>query len=345
MSENNRAKTMRFLRYTLQRTGLSALSFLGAVTFVFFLTHYLPGNPIMVRAGVATQDSIDLIERQLGLDRPLGEQYVEYMKGLVQGDLGRSWVTNRPVLDDLKSRLPVSLELAVYGTLLSLLLGLPLGILAAVKQDTIVDHAARLIGALGVSTPAFWLGLILIYFFFFRLEWAAAPLGQLSYGIKEPETITGFLSIDLLLAGNLEGFRDAMAHLALPAITLAAVELPVVMRLTRATMIEVLQQDYITTARALGFPYWQIVLRDALQNSMVQILTVTGLIFAYLVAGSVLVERVFSWPGVGLYAYRALTNNDFSAIQAFIIVTTLTYILINWLSDVLYGIIDPRIRI
>ena len=273
---------MRFLRYTLQRTALSAISFFGAVTFVFFLTHYLPGNPVMVRAGVATGDSIELIERQLGLDRPLGEQYVEYMGDLATGDLGRSWVTNRPVRDDLRDRLPASIELAVYGTILSLLLGLPLGILAAVRQDTIIDHIARLIGALGVSTPAFWLGLILIYFFFFQLEWAAAPLGRLSISVSEPNTITGFLTIDSLLAGDGEAFWDAVSHIALPAITLAAVELPVVMRLTRATMIDVLQQDYITTARALGVPYRRIVLRDALQNSMISILTVTGLILRIL---------------------------------------------------------------
>lgn len=336
---------MRFIQYVIQRTLLSILSLFGAITFVFFLTHYLPGNPVMVRAGVATQEHLELIERRLGLDRPLEEQYIDYMKGLVKGDLGKSWETNRPVVTDLEKRLPASLELAFYGTLLSVLLGLPLGILAAVNQDTIIDHIARLIGALGVSTPAFWLGLILIYYFFFKLEWAAPPLGQLSFGIEEPETVTGFLTIDTLLAGDNEAFRDALEHIALPALTLAAVELPILMRITRATMIEVLQQDYITTARALGFPYYRIVLRDALQNSMISILTVTGLIFAYLIAGSVLVERVFSWPGVGLYAYRALTNNDFAAIQAFIIVTSLTYISVNLISDILYGIVDPRIRV
>ena len=335
---------MRLARYTLQRTALSALSFFGAVTFVFFLTHYLPGNPILVRAGVATAESVELIERQLGLDRPLSQQYFEYMRNLTRGDLGKSWVTNRPVRDDLRDRLPASIELAVYGTALSLLLGLPLGILAAVKQDTLVDHVARLIGALGVSTPAFWLGLVLLYVFFFLLKWAPAPWGRLSVSVTEPPMVTGLLTLDSLLAGNRVAFVNALGHLALPSITLAAVELPVVMRLTRATMIDVLQQDYITTARALGIPYRRIVLTAALQNSMISILTVTGLIFAFLIAGSVLVERVFSWPGVGLYAYRALTNNDFSAIQAFIIVTTLTYILVNWVTDIMYGLVDPRIR-
>jgi peptide/nickel transport system permease protein len=335
---------MRLLRYTTQRTILSLVSLMGAVTFVFFLTHMLPGNPLLVRVAQASPEIFEQINRRLGLDKPLGEQYVEYMSGILRGDLGKSWVTNRPVLTDLQARLPASLELAVYGTILSIAIGIPLGILAAVKKDTRVDHGARLIGALGVSTPVFWLGLILIYVFFFKLGWAAAPLGRLSIRYTTPPTVTGFMTIDTLLAGDLAAFGDAVAHVVLPVITLAIIELPVILRLTRATMIEVLQQDYITTARALGLPYYRIVLRDGLQNSMVSILTVAGLIFAYLVAGSVLVERVFAWPGVGLYAYQALTNNDFAAIQAFVMVTAVLYISINWLTDILYGIVDPRIR-
>ncbi len=335
---------MRLLKYVAQRTALSLISLIGAVTFVFFLTHMLPGNPLLVRVAQASPEIFEQINRRLGLDRPLGEQYAAYMSGILRGDLGKSWVTNRPVLQDLQNRLPASLELAVYGTILSIVIGLPLGILAAVKKDTWIDYLARFIGALGVSTPVFWLGLILIYVFFFNLGWAAAPLGRLSIRYTTPPTVTGFLTIDTLLAGDFEAFGDAFAHAVLPAITLAIIELPVILRLTRATMIEVLQQDYITTARALGLPYYRIVLRDGLQNSLVSILTVTGLIFAYLVAGSVLVERVFAWPGVGLYAYQSLTNNDFAAIQAFVMVTAVLYISINWLTDILYGIVDPRIR-
>jgi len=335
---------MRLFAYIAQRTALSLISLVGVVTFVFVLTHLLPGNPLLVKVTQASPEIFEQINRRLGLDRPLGEQYFDYMTGILHGDLGKSWVTNRPVLTDLQARLPASLELAVYGTILSIVIGLPLGILAAVKKDTWIDYLARLIGALGVSTPVFWLGLILIYVFFFNLGWAAAPLGRLSIRFSSPPPVTGFLTIDTLLAGDFEAFGDAFAHAVLPAITLAIIELPVILRLTRATMIEVLQQDYITTARALGLPYYRIVLKDGLQNSLVSILTVTGLIFAYLVAGSVLVERVFSWPGVGLYAYQSLTNNDFAAIQAFVMVTSVLYISINWLTDILYGIVDPRIR-
>jgi peptide/nickel transport system permease protein len=267
------------------------------------------------------------------------------MGGLLRGDLGKSWVTNRPVGVDLAGRLPASLELAIYGTILSLLIGLPLGVLAAVRRNSWIDNIARVISAIGVSTPAFWLGLILIYVFYFKLHWAAAPLGKLNIRFTTPPTVTGFITLDTLLAGDVAAFGDALSHVVLPAFTLALVELPVIMRITRATMIDVLQQDYITTARALGLPFRDIVLQDALKNSLVAILTVSGLIFAFLVAGSVLVERVFSWPGIGLYAFQSLINNDYAAIQGFIIVTAILYISINWITDMLYGIVDPRIRV
>ncbi len=334
---------MRFGRYIAQRTGLSLISLVGAITFVFVLTHLLPGNPLLSRVTQATPEVFERINKQLGLDKPLGEQYALYMVGLVHGDLGQSWVTNRAVSDDLRQRLPASFELAIYGLLLALVVGIPLGIIAAVKKDTVFDHAIRLFGAIGVSTPVSWLGLILIYFFFFKLRWAAAPIGRLSTGIDSPALVTGFLTVDSLLAGDFTAFQNAVGHLILPAITLALAAVPLLIRITRATMIEVLQQDYITTARALGLPYRRIVLSDGLQNSMVSILTVTGLVFAYLVAGSVLVERVFSWPGLGLYAYQSLVNNDFAAIQAVVIVTALLYISLNWLTDILYGLVDPRI--
>lgn len=335
---------MKLFKFFAQRTGLSLLSLFGAITFVFFLTHFMPGNPLIAKMTLATPEYIEQAQRQLGLDRPLSEQYLDYLGDLLKGDLGKSWVTNRRVIDDFRDRVPASLELAIYGTILSLLIGIPLGIIAAVKQDSWIDHLARVISSIGVSTPAFWLGLILIYFFYFKLEWAAAPLGRLGIRFTSPDDITGIMTIDTLLAGDFPAFRDAFAHVVLPAITLAFIELPVILRITRTTMIDVLNQDYITTARAVGLPYRQIVMQDALKNSLVSIITIAGLIFAYLIAGSLLVERVFSWPGIGLYTFQALTNTDYSAIQAFIILTTLLYISINWIVDIFYGIIDPRIR-
>ena len=335
---------MRLFKFYAQRTGLSLLSLVGAITFIFFLTHLMPGNPIIAKVTMASPDYIEQVTRQLGLDKPLHEQYIEYMGDLLQGDLGKSWVTNRRVADDFRDRLPASLELAIYGTILSLVIGIPLGILSAVYQDSWLDHVTRVIGSIGVSTPAFWLGLILIYFFFFKLDWAAAPLGRLSMQYSSPEEVTGFLTVDTLLAGDIPAFKNAWAHVVLPAITLAFIEMPIILRITRATMVDVLNQDYITTARAVGLPYRRIVMQDGLKNSLISILTIAGLIFAYLVAGSLLVERVFSWPGIGLYTFQALTNNDYAAIQAFIILTTLLYISINWIVDILYGVVDPRVR-
>jgi peptide/nickel transport system permease protein len=335
---------MRLIKFYVQRTGLSLLSLFGAITFVFFLTHFMPGNPLIAKMTLASPEYVEQVKKQLGLDRPLSEQYVDYLGDLIRGDLGKSWVTNRQVTEDFRMRLPASLELAIYATLLAILIGLPLGIISAVRQDSWIDYVARVIGSIGVSTPAFWLGLILIYFFYFKLEWAAAPLGRLGIKFASPEEITGIMTIDTLLARDWPAFRNTLAHVILPAITLAIVELPIILRITRTSMIEALQQDYITTARAVGLPYRRIIMEDALKNSMISILTVIGLIFAYLVAGSLLVERVFSWPGIGLYTYQALVNNDYAAIQAFIILTTLLYISINWIVDILYGVIDPRIR-
>jgi peptide/nickel transport system permease protein len=336
---------MRFIQFLAQRTVLSLISLVGATVFVFILTHLLPGNPLLVRATLATPETIAQINQQLGLDKPLGEQLTTYLVGLLHGDLGNSWVTNRPVLADLQERLPATLELAIYGTILALVVGLPLGVLAAVRQNGPLDFVARFFAAIGISTPLFWLGLILVYVFYFKLNWAAAPLGRLSTRFTTPDTVTGFMTLDTILAGDWKAFGNAFSHIVLPAMTMAMAELPVIMRITRATMIEVLHQDYITNARALGFPAYRVILQDGLQNSLVSILTVSGLVFAYLAAGSVLVERVFSWPGIGLYAYQALVNNDYAAIQAFIIVATVLYISVNWIVDVLYGVIDPRIRI
>lgn len=336
---------MRLLVYLGRRTFLSLMSLFGAITFIFILTHILPGNPLIARVTLVDENTVEQINRRLGLDRPLGEQYVDYMMGIFQGDLGKSWVTNRPVATDLANRLPASLELAVYGTIFALGIGLPLGIIAAVKRGSWADSIIRFIGAVGVSMPVFLVGLILIYIFYYKLQWAAAPLGRQSIRFSTPPTVTGFITIDTLLAGDAAAFGDAVAHIILPAATLALVQLPIIIRIMRATMVENLQQDYITTARSIGLPFRRIVMQDALQNSLVAILTVSGLIFAFLVAGSVLVERVFSWPGIGLYAYQSLVNNDYAAIQGFIIITAVLYILVNWITDLLYGVIDPRIRI
>lgn len=336
---------MNLAKYVLRRAAISLVAIVGAVALIFFITHVLPGNPILARVTMAPPGTIEQINRQLGLDRPVYEQFLHYMQGLTHGDLGSSWVTGRPVLRDLMQRAPASLELGTYATILAVVLGVPLGIFAAIRPGTLADWLARTLSALAVSTPAFWVGMLLIYLFYFRLPVAAAPMGRLDPGVAPPHTVTGFIVLDSLIQGNMDALKNALSHFLLPTVTLAFTVIAPLVRITRATMKEVLSQPYITAARAFGLSERQVVFHDALQNSLVEVLTVTGLVFGYLVSGSVLVEQVFAWPGIGQYAFSALVNNDFAAIQGFVLLVALTYVFINWVIDALYAIIDHRVRV
>jgi len=335
---------VRFAGYLGKRTLASVLAVLGALCLVFFVTHVLPGNPVLSRATNASTATIQQIEDQLGLHRPLGSQFTDYFSGLARGDLGDSYVTGRSVGSDLAQRAPASIELALYATLLALLVSIPLGVYAAVRHGKAADRAARGVSSLAVSMPSFWVALLLIYIFYFRLKIGAAPLGRLDPTVTPPPSITGLYTVDSLLHGQWATFVNAAWHLVLPAVTLAIVVIAPLVRITRATMLEVLNQPYITCGRALGLSERHVVLRDALQNSLLSILTVAGLVFGYLVSGSVLVEQIFAWPGIGQYAFTALTNNDLQGIEGFVLVVAVTYVGVNWLVDVLYGVIDPRVR-
>lgn len=335
---------MRLGAYLLRRTALSLVAVAGAVSLIFVITHALPGNPILARVTLASPDILNQINRQLGLDRPLSDQFARYLVGLAHGDLGQSWVTGRSVAQDLLSRVPASLELAVYATLLSIVVGVPLGILAAVRQGGFTDRAVRAFASLGLAMPVFWVGLLLIFFLYYLVPVAGAPLGRLDVSVTPPPAVTGFLTVDSLLAGNVGGFGNAVSHLFLPVVTLAFAVMPPLARMTRATMLDNLAQPYVRAGRALGLPERTVVLHDALQNSLIAILTTGGLVFGYLISGSVLVEHVFAWPGIGQYAFNALVNNDFAAIQGFVLVVAISYVTINWVVEALYGAIDPRIR-
>ena len=332
------------LQFFLRRLGLSIVSLFGAVLATFVITHLLPGNPILVHAGFKIPSTIKFLEQQMGLDQPLPVQFQRYLVGLAHGDFGQSWYTGNPVVLDLQQRLPASLELAGFSTILAMSVAIPLGILSAVKRDSVWDHMARVLGVGGVSMPVFWLGLVLIFVFYYTLHIAPAPLGRVGTFAELPHQVTGLLTVDSMLAGNLPTFGDALGHLILPGITLALVVMVPVMRITRASMLEALGQPYIRTARAAGIPYRRIVLVDALGNSLVNLLTVAGLVFGYLIGGAVLVEKVFSWPGMGQYALNSLLENDYAAVQGFILVVTTLYILNNLIVDVLYAAVDPRIR-
>jgi ABC-type dipeptide/oligopeptide/nickel transport system permease component len=336
---------MNLGRHVVQRTVLSIVSLFGAVLVTFFLTHMLPGNPVLVRAGYKIPETIKALEAQMGLDKPLGVQLKNYLTGIAHGDLGQSWFTGNPVTTDLKERLPASLELAIFSTILALAVALPLGVLSAVKRDSLWDHGARIFGVVSISMPVFWLGLLLIYLFYYRLHWAPAPMGRFTTFAEPPPKVTGMLTIDSLLAGDLGAFGDALKHLLLPAITLSLVVMVPIMRMTRATMLEVMEQSYIRTARAAGLSSRQVILHDALRNSLINIMTIAGMVLGYLIGGAVLVEKVYSWPGLGQYVWNALLQNDYAAVQGFMLTVTAIYIGINWAVDILYGVVDPRVRV
>ncbi len=326
---------------------LSAIpSLIGVVIVTFLLTRVLPGDTAAYFAGpAATPTAIEEVRKKLGLDKPLGAQFVAYVEALAHGDLGNSLTTGQPVTQDLAARLPASAELTLIGLIASMLISIPLGILAAVKQGSLIDHACRLIATAGVSLPVFFTGLLLVYVFYYLLGWAPAPLGRLDVFYSPPPTVTGFYLIDSLLAGDLETFRATAAQLALPAITLGLFALAPIARITRASMLSVLAADFIRTARASGLSARTVIITYAFRNAMLPVVTTLGMVFSFLLGANVLVEKVFAWPGAGSYAVEALIASDYAPVQGFVLAMAVLYILLNLLIDVAYGFIDPRVRL
>jgi ABC-type dipeptide/oligopeptide/nickel transport system permease component len=333
-------------RYTGRRLLLAALTLVGVVIAVFFMTHILPSDPAALRAGpLATDELIAQYRAEMGLDKPLYVQFVNYASLLVRGDLGISWRTEQPVVDELGQRLPATLELAATAFLFALLIGLTLGILAAVYSGTWVDHAARIVATLGASLALFWLALVGVHVFYYNLGWAPPPLGRLTVGVPEPPAITGLFLVDSLLAGQFSVALDAASHLWLPALTLAFVVSAPIIKTMRAAMLDTLNADFVRTARATGVSARRVILVDALRNAFIPVLTTLGIVFGYLMAGNVIIERVFSWPGIGQYAWTALITNDFNAVQGFVLLIAVVYVVLNLSIDLAYGFIDPRIRL
>lgn len=337
---------MRFLRYAIRRLLWVIPVLLGVTLITFLLTRILPGNPIERVAGpyVSAEQKAEMM-REARLDLPVLQQFYLYVRDLVvYGDLGVSYTTAQPVAQDLWERLPVSLELTTLGMLLAIGLALPLGIAGAVAKDTWVDQLGRVVSVIGVSMPIFWLGLILLQVFFVKLGLAPAPMGRLATSLVEPQRITGWLLIDAALAGEWEVFRSVAGHLVLPVVIVAFTALAPLARMTRASMIDALESDYIRTARALGLPSRVIIFQHALKNALIPILTMIAGVFGYALGGEVLVELVFAWPGLGTYSYNAILASDFPAIQGFILLITLTYVLIYLVVDLLIAAIDPRVE-
>ena len=319
---------------------------IGVVIVTFLLTRVLPGDPAVYFAGpAATPQSIAEIRKSLGLDRPLPDQFLRYVNDLAHGNFGNSLSTGRPVATEISSRLPASAELTLFGLFLAIAIAVPLGIFAAVKQGSFIDHLCRIIATAGVSLPVFFTGLLLVYVFYFRLGWSPAPLGRLDAFATAPPDITGFYLIDSLVTGNFETFRAALSQLILPAVTLAVFSLAPITRMTRASMLAALASEFIRTARASGLSGRTVILTYAFRNAMLPVVTTLGMVFSFLLGANVLVEKVFAWPGIGSYAVEALLQSDFAPVQGFVLTMAVMYVALNLLIDMLYGVIDPRVRV
>jgi peptide/nickel transport system permease protein len=319
---------------------------IGVVVVTFFLTRVLPGDPAIYFAGpAATPQSIAEIRKTLGLDRPLPEQFIRYVNDLAHGNLGNSLSTGQPVAAEIKNRLPASAELTLFGLILSVVIAVPLGILAAVKQGSWIDHTCRIVTTAGVSLPVFFTGLLLVYVFYFKLGWSPPPIGRLDAFATAPPNITGFYLIDSLLTGQFETFRAALSQLILPALTLSIFSLAPIARMTRASMLSVLASDFVRTARASGLDDRTVIITYAFRNAMLPVVTTLGMVFSFLLGANVLVEKVFAWPGIGSYAVEALIASDFAPVQGFVLAMAILYVALNLAIDILYGVIDPRVRL
>ncbi len=331
---------------TLLKQRLLMLIFVlfGVTVGTFVMSHVIPGDPAQMMAGPhASPQTIEAIRHHLGLDHPLFIQYMDYMKGLLQGDLGSSIRTQNPVAKDLLAFFPATLELVIYAFLIASIIGIPLGVLSAVKRGTWLDYVTRVFSIGGVSIPVFWSGLILILIFYARLGWLPSS-GRLDITLPPPPSITGLYTIDSALTGYWADFFNSLWHLALPAAALSYVQLSLIMRQVRSSMLEVLSQEFMLTGRANGLGRLFLTIRYGLRNAMIPTITIIGLSFGSLLGGAVVTETVFDWPGMGNYVVQSIGSLDFPAIMGFTVVIAIAYVLINLIVDLMHYALDPRIR-
>jgi ABC-type dipeptide/oligopeptide/nickel transport system permease component len=334
------------LRYALQRLLLTIPMIFVLLTVIFLVIRVIPGDPIsMVYGGRPVSEELKAAKRaELGFDKPILVQYGIYISGVFRGDFGVSLRTSTPVLQELFSRFPATIELALFGLIVAAILGFSTGVLAATRADHPTDHAVRIFHIASFAVPVFWLGLMFQVFFSVKLGWLPVTGrlgGQMAFSF---EPITGFYVIDAILHWDGKALIDVLRHLALPALTLGIATTGLLGRMSRASMLEVLDQDYVTTARAKGLPERTVVLRHALRNALIPIVTVFGLELAVLMGGAVLTEHVFSWPGIASYLIRSINARDYTAIQGSVVFIALFISAINLFVDLLYSIIDPRVR-
>ena len=332
------------LRFVLTRLGLVIPTFLGIILLTFVLIRLVPGDPVEVRVGergISPERHAELLH-EMGLDRPLYVQFFDYVGGVLQGDLGISVITHRPVMDEFLTLFPATVELAIFALIFSTLIGLPAGVLAAVKRGSVYDHVVMGTSLTGYSMPIFWWGLLLILFFSVDLGWT--PVAKRLSDDYFVDEVTGFMLIDTLLSDEKGSFLNALHHLILPTIVLGTVPLAVTARMTRSAMLEVLGEDYIRTARAKGLSKMRVVGLHALRNAMIPVVTVIGLQVGQLFTGAILTETIFSWPGVGKWLIEAIGRRDYPVLQGGMLLLGVIVMLVNVSVDLAYGVINPRIR-
>lgn len=331
-------------RLILRRLLAALPNLLGVVVITFVLTRALPGDPAAYFAGgAATQEAVDQVRRQLGLDRPLPEQFLHYVAGLARGDFGLSITTGQPVLQELLTRLPASIELVLIALVLACAVAIPLGVAAASRPGSWIDQLCRILTTAGVSLPTFFTGLLLAYVFYFLLGWAPAPLGRLDPMFSPPPAVTGLYVADALIAGDPALAWACLRQLMLPVITMVLFVLAPIARMTRASMLQVLSSDFVRTARASGLSTTTVRIRYALRNALLPVVTTLGMVFGFMLGSSVIIEKVFAWPGVGSYAIDALTASDYAPVQGFVLAMGVLFVLLNLVVDLLYVLIDPRV--
>lgn len=337
---------MNVLRYLGRRLVFTVFLLIGVTMMVYIISYMVPSDPVVANLSARNLNNEEMVQayrEKWGLDQPVYKQYFTYLNNLLHGDMGTSLRTERAVLDDLKLYFPATLELSIFGILFAVFFGMLFGIISAIKRNKWVDQILRGVSVLGVSVPVFWMALLLLFVFYLKLGIFPGP-GRLSAGLTPPVHVTGLYTVDALFMGDMKAFADAFKHLCLPGICMGLFTMGLISRTSRSSLLEVLSLDYIRTARAKGLKERDVIIKHALGNSLISVLTVIGLGFGNLLGGMVLVESVFAWPGIGQYAYKAAQNLDFPAIVGVSLLIALNYVVINIVVDLLYCVLDPRVR-
>ncbi len=337
---------MSIFSHLIRRLLLIIPMIIGITILLFVVTRLVPVNPLVVILTEKTMDdpkAVAAATERWGLDKPIVEQYFIYLANLAKGDLGTSFKTKNPVIEDLKQHIPATIELAIGSFIFAMLLGLPLGIISAIKSGSFVDHFTRVFALIGASMPPFWSGLLVLYVFYYKLQWAPG-VGRIDSRLAAPNNVTGFFLVDSLLAHDLEAFWSSLSHLVLPSIILGWFTLALMARITRSSLLETLSTDYVRTARSKGLSEYVVIVRHALRNALIPLITVLGLAFAGLMSGAIMTETIFSWPGIGRYAVQSSSNLDYPSLMGTTLIIAILYMFVNLFVDIMYAVIDPRIR-